>query len=82
MSQLASAFPLSGGETSGAIARVSGDSANVLPASDMKNLTVGGKHRKSRKNRKSRKSRKHGGMAHATTSKTGGKRRKSRRSRK
>jgi hypothetical protein len=48
------AFPVSGVDTAGAAARVSGDSANVLSASDLSLVQKGGKRRKSSK--KSRKS--------------------------
>ena len=48
------AFPVSGVDTTGAAARVSGDSANVLSAQDVSLVQKGGKRRKSSK--KARKS--------------------------
>lgn len=53
------AFPVSGIETSGAISRLSGDSANSPPANETTLAQKGGKRRKSRKGGKSRKSRKY-----------------------
>jgi len=48
------ASPISGIETAGASARIGGDSANVLSASDLSLVKSGGRRRKSSK--KSRKS--------------------------